>query len=363
MAGTLYVVATPLGNLGDLSSRAAEVLRTVSVVAAEDTRRTRGLLTHLGAAPQLLSYHAHSDRTTPRDPARDPARRPGRGPGVRRGNTRRERSRDRPGGGGPRSRHRGRAHPGTLRRGDRALGRGLQGRSVSLPRIRPAERRGAHAAARPCGAGGMERRALRGATAAGGPAGRPGQGGRPGRRAVVARELTKLHEEFRMGPVEELARYYSESPPRGELTVVLEGTGTPAEPPRPHRGRQGAGQPAARGGALAPRGGSSAERDARPVTERRLPTGDGVAMTIPTRRAAALGPGHTVRRDPATHRRPGHDHRATALRRRRGLVREPVQPPQPAGSHPDAHGSAGHRESRKSSPCPTTSCGTFPTST
>ena len=59
--GTLYVVATPLGNLGDLSARAAEVLRTVPLVAAEDTRRTRGLLTHLGVAPSILSFHAHSD--------------------------------------------------------------------------------------------------------------------------------------------------------------------------------------------------------------------------------------------------------------------------------------------------------------
>jgi len=58
--GTLYVVATPLGNLGDLSSRAIEILRAVPVVAAEDTRRTRGLLTHLGVAPTLLSFHAHS---------------------------------------------------------------------------------------------------------------------------------------------------------------------------------------------------------------------------------------------------------------------------------------------------------------
>jgi 16S rRNA (cytidine1402-2'-O)-methyltransferase len=53
----------------------------------------------------------------------------------------------------------------------------------------------------------------------------------PGRRAVVARELTKLHEELRVGTVEELGQYYSEHPPRGELTVVLEGTGAPAEPP------------------------------------------------------------------------------------------------------------------------------------
>lgn len=60
MKGTLYVVATPLGHLGDLTLRAAEVLRQVPVVAAEDTRRARGLLTHLGAEPRLLSFHAHS---------------------------------------------------------------------------------------------------------------------------------------------------------------------------------------------------------------------------------------------------------------------------------------------------------------
>ena len=57
-------------------------------------------------------------------------------------------------------------------------------------------------------------------------------GRRPSRRAVVARELTKLHEEFRAGTLAELADYYSETPPRGEITVVLEGTGAPAEPSR-----------------------------------------------------------------------------------------------------------------------------------
>jgi 16S rRNA (cytidine1402-2'-O)-methyltransferase len=60
VSGTLFVVGTPIGNLGDLSPRAAEILRRVPVVAAEDTRRTRGLLTHLGVAPTLLSFHAHS---------------------------------------------------------------------------------------------------------------------------------------------------------------------------------------------------------------------------------------------------------------------------------------------------------------
>lgn len=58
--GTLFVVATPLGNLGDLSSRASEVLRRVPVVAAEDTRVTRKLLSRLGASPRLVSYHEDS---------------------------------------------------------------------------------------------------------------------------------------------------------------------------------------------------------------------------------------------------------------------------------------------------------------
>jgi 16S rRNA (cytidine1402-2'-O)-methyltransferase len=54
------VIATPLGNLGDLSPRAAEVLRTVDTVAAEDTRRSRVLLEHIEARPKLMSFHAHS---------------------------------------------------------------------------------------------------------------------------------------------------------------------------------------------------------------------------------------------------------------------------------------------------------------
>lgn len=61
-AGTLYVVATPIGNLGDLSPRAAEALRTVDVVVAEDTRRTRILLAHVGAHPEdLLSLPAFDE--------------------------------------------------------------------------------------------------------------------------------------------------------------------------------------------------------------------------------------------------------------------------------------------------------------
>jgi 16S rRNA (cytidine1402-2'-O)-methyltransferase len=61
VVGTLYVVATPIGNLGDLTLRAIEVLKTCERVAAEDTRRTRQLLSHLGIEGKPLdALHAHS---------------------------------------------------------------------------------------------------------------------------------------------------------------------------------------------------------------------------------------------------------------------------------------------------------------
>ncbi|QOR39376.1 16S rRNA (cytidine(1402)-2'-O)-methyltransferase [Billgrantia diversa] len=59
--GTLYVVATPIGNLEDLSPRAAKVLGAVDLVAAEDTRHTSRLLRHLGLSVPLLSLHEHNE--------------------------------------------------------------------------------------------------------------------------------------------------------------------------------------------------------------------------------------------------------------------------------------------------------------
>ncbi len=63
MAGTLYLVATPIGNLGDLSVRAAETLETVDFIAAEDTRVTVKLLNHLGIKKPMVSYHRHNADT------------------------------------------------------------------------------------------------------------------------------------------------------------------------------------------------------------------------------------------------------------------------------------------------------------
>ena len=61
--GTLFVVATPIGNLEDITLRALRVLRDADVIAAEDTRRTRKLLTHHGISTPTLSFHAHNARS------------------------------------------------------------------------------------------------------------------------------------------------------------------------------------------------------------------------------------------------------------------------------------------------------------
>jgi 16S rRNA (cytidine1402-2'-O)-methyltransferase len=63
MSGTLYVVATPIGNLEDITLRALRILREADLIAAEDTRRTAGLLAHHGIATPTLSFHEHNSRT------------------------------------------------------------------------------------------------------------------------------------------------------------------------------------------------------------------------------------------------------------------------------------------------------------
>lgn len=60
-SGTLFVVATPIGNLGDIGARALDTLRTVAAICAEDTRRSGQLLAHFGIATPLLALHEHNE--------------------------------------------------------------------------------------------------------------------------------------------------------------------------------------------------------------------------------------------------------------------------------------------------------------
>ncbi|MBT8082434.1 MAG: 16S rRNA (cytidine(1402)-2'-O)-methyltransferase [Gammaproteobacteria bacterium] len=66
MSGTLYVTATPIGNLDDLTPRAAQTLASVDLVAAEDTRHTRRLLSHIGANPTVMALHDHNEERAAR---------------------------------------------------------------------------------------------------------------------------------------------------------------------------------------------------------------------------------------------------------------------------------------------------------
>lgn len=221
------MVATPLGNLGDLTFRGAELLKTVPVVAAEDTRRTRQLLHHLGGHPRLLSFHAHSPESrgveilAELERGRDVALVSDAGtPGV--------------------------SDPGAdlvaevRRRGYRVVPvPGLTAVATALSASGlPADRylflgfiprKGKERTQL------LERAAreewsvvfyeapnrlvelLKDLAAVAG----------DDRRAVVARELTKMHEDIRAGTLGELHDHYTGQEPRGEITLVLGQSETP----------------------------------------------------------------------------------------------------------------------------------------
>jgi 16S rRNA (cytidine1402-2'-O)-methyltransferase len=229
VAGTLYVVATPLGNLGDLSPRAADTLKQAAVVAAEDTRHTKPLLTHVGSRAELVSFHAHStDRALERllrllgggtDVAlvTDAGTPTVSDPGAKLV-----------------AAARARGIPVVTIPGPTAVAAALAVSGLAadryvflgfLPRKGADRRRLLETVAHsewtavlfeaPNRVAGLLTDL---AAACDGGTTRP---------ATVSRELTKVFEETRAGTLAELAGYYAEAPPRGEVTIVVAGTGKP----------------------------------------------------------------------------------------------------------------------------------------
>src|SRR5437773_9052982 len=233
VAGTLYVVATPLGNLGDLSPRAAETLKRAAVVAAEDTRRTKTLLHHVGSPADLLSFHAHSPESAPRkilellhagsdvalvtDAGTPTVSDPGAGLVAE---------------------ARARGIPVVTIPGPTAVAAALAVSGLNadryvflgfLPRKGADRRRLLETVARSEWTVALFEAPNRVAELLADLAEACGAD----RAAAVARELTKVFEETRSGTLVELAGYYAEAPPRGEVTVIVAGTGKapPVEQP------------------------------------------------------------------------------------------------------------------------------------
>ena len=229
MAGTLYVVATPLGNLGDLSPRAADTLKQAAVVAAEDTRHTKPLLVHVGSAAELVSFHAHStERSLERllrllGAGTDVALVTDAGtptvsdPGAELVAAARNRGIAVVTIPGPSAVAAALAVSGL--HADRYLFLGF------LPRKGADRRRLMESIATSewtvvlFEAPNRVAELLEDLAAA-------CEGGAD-RVASVSREMTKVFEETRTGTLAELAVYYAEAPPRGEVTVVVSGTGKP----------------------------------------------------------------------------------------------------------------------------------------
>ena len=240
-AGTLYLVATPIGNLEDITLRALRVLREAAVIAAEDTRHTRKLLAHHGIPARLISLHAHNETgRTPELLARLQA-----GESVALVSD----------AGTP-----GLSDPGTSLiaaavaaqlpvvpiPGPSALVAALVSSGLPTTPVTflgflpasPSERRRALDGARALPhtlvlyeAPHRLRRTLAALCDVWGD-----------RRVAVARELTKLHEEVFRGRLREALEHFSQTPPRGEFTLVVEGApadsqappGPGSEPPAAH---------------------------------------------------------------------------------------------------------------------------------
>ena len=221
--GRLYVVSTPIGNLGDFSLRAVEVLKSVALILAEDTRHSRPLLDRYGITTKVMSHHEHNEaRTTAQVVERlvagedialisdagtpllsDPGQRLVAAainasvavvpiPGASAVLSALVAS------GLP-------AEPFTFYG---FLPRKGRDRSALLDEIASSPHTAVLYEAPGRVADSLRELADRGAG---------------DRQAVVARELTKLHEEIRRGTLESLRAYYKDTPPRGEVVIVIAG--------------------------------------------------------------------------------------------------------------------------------------------
>jgi len=231
MPGTLYIVATPIGNLEDITLRALRMLREADLVAAEDTRHTRKLLSHFDIPTPLIAYHQHSEAGRTEHLVRrmteegqsialvTDAGTPGvSDPGVDLVNA---------------ALAAGVAVipiPGASAVLCALVGSGLPPARFAfegfLPRTKSPRRDKLRALAR------NETHTLIFYEAANRTAetlGDLAQAFGADRPAAVGRELTKKHEEFVRGTLAEVAAHFGANPPRGEITIVVAGLTTSAE--------------------------------------------------------------------------------------------------------------------------------------
>ena len=221
--GTLYLVSTPIGNLGDLSPRAAETLRGVALVLAEDTRHARVLLEHAHVRTKVASYHEHNEAAaTPKIVARLRA-----GESVALVSDAGTPLLSDPGARLVRAAIEADA-PVVAVPGASALLAALVVSGLDASRFTFfgfLERKGRERTAALDALARLPHTAVLYEAAprvAATLADLVERGGGE-RAAVVARELTKKFEEVRRGTVRDLARYYEETPPRGEVVLVIAG--------------------------------------------------------------------------------------------------------------------------------------------
>ena len=219
--GTLFIVATPIGNLGDMTLRAIETLRDADLVLAEDTRKTRVLLDHFGIKTRVIASHAHNEaRTIPA--VLDELRKKRSVAIVTDAGT--------PLISDPGSRLVQAVRAAGLRvspvPGASALTAALSAAGLDTTRFTffgflPRTGRERREAIELIGTLPHTVVLYEAPPRVSQTLGEIAASGSGDRRCVVARELTKLFEEFRDGTVEELSAYYADSAPRGEVVILL----------------------------------------------------------------------------------------------------------------------------------------------